>query len=238
MAVASRGGAPPARERLTREKLLGAALEFTDAHGLDALSLRKLAAELGVQPMSLYTHVDSKDALLDGLVEAMTAELQMPRAGESDWRAVLRGFAASLRDMVHRHPAAAPLLASRRVLTVHSLEVIDACLRVLRRAGFTEDRALEVLRVVHVYALGHALTEVSWGIQDQGIADQHIPDDDIARLRWVTGMVPRDAPDRLLRTALQYCARCDMNHQVDVGLDLIIHGLETECPGPEPVAPA
>lgn len=97
----------------------------------------------------------------------------------------------------------------------------------LRQAGFTEDRALEVLRVVQVYAQGHALAEVSWGIPGQ---DPSMPDDDIARLRWVTDMVPRDAPDRLLRTAVQYCARCDMNHQFQVGLDLIIRGLEPEAP--------
>ena len=57
-----------------------------------------------------------------------------------------------------------------------------------------------------------------------------VPDDDIGRLRWVADMVPRDAPDRLLRTAVQYCARCDMNHQFTVGLDLLIRGLEAECP--------
>src|SRR5258708_21386456 len=78
-----------ARQRLTRDRVLQAALEFVDANGLAALSMHKLGAELGGQGMSLYSHVASKDALLDGIVEAMTREAEMPAAGETDWRAAL-----------------------------------------------------------------------------------------------------------------------------------------------------
>src|SRR5260370_27697167 len=79
-----------ARPRLTREKVLRAALDFVDAHGLAALSMHKLGAGLGVQGMSLYTHVASKDALLDGIVEAMTAEAEMPPADGADSRGAPR----------------------------------------------------------------------------------------------------------------------------------------------------
>jgi AcrR family transcriptional regulator len=213
---------------LTRARVLNAALDYVDARGLEALSIRKLAAELGVQGMSLYTHVDGKDALLDGLVEAMTAELELPSpAAAADWRGALREFAASERDMIRRHPSAAPLLNSRHIQPARRLEVIDAYLQVLTRAGFSEERALEVVRVVQVYAEGHALSEVSWGLYSK---DPAVPADDIARMRWVADMVPRDAPDKLVRVALRYCADCDMNHQFQVGLDLIINGLQTECP--------
>lgn len=207
--------------------MLKAALDYVDAHGLEALSIRKLAAELGVQGMSLYTHVDGKDALLDGLVEAMIAELELPSPATTDWRRALREFAAAERDMIHRHPSAAPLLNSRHIQPARRLEVIDAYLQVLTRAGFSEERALEVLRVVQVYAEGHALSEVSWGRPG---TDPAVPGDDIARMRWVADMVPRDAPDNLVRVALRYCADCDMNHQFQVGLDLIVNGLKTECP--------
>lgn len=227
MAVA-RNDAPAGRVPLTRDRVLRAALAFVDARGLETLSIRKLSAELGVKGMSLYTHVDSKDALLDGLVEAMTSELDLPDPQETDWRAALRQFAASLRDMIHRHPAAAPLLDSRHIQPAHRLEVVDAYLQVLARAGFAEERALEVVRVVQVYAQGHALAEVSWGIAGQ---DPAIPADDIARMRWVADMIPRDTPDRLVRVGLRYCADCDMDHQFQVGLDLILRGLQAECPG-------
>jgi AcrR family transcriptional regulator len=220
---------PAGRVPLTRARVLKAALDYVDEHGLESLSIRRLAAELGVRGMSLYTHVNGKDALLDGLVEAMTAELEPPSAAaEADWRTALREFAAAERDMIHRHPSAGPLLTSRHIQPAGKLEAVDSYLQVLARAGFGEERALEVVRVVQVYAEGHALAEVSWGLYGK---DPVVPGDEVARMRWVAGMVPRDAPDRLVRVALRYCADCDMNRQFEVGLDLIIRGLEAECPG-------
>ena len=86
MAAVVTAARPLARERLTRDRVLRAALDFIDAHGLAALSMPKLGAELGVRGMSLYSHVDSKDALLDGIVEIMSAEAEMPPAAGMDWR--------------------------------------------------------------------------------------------------------------------------------------------------------
>lgn len=232
MAIA-RDEAPAGRLPLTRKRVLKSALDYVDANGLQALSIRKLGAELGVQGMSLYTHVASKDALLDGLVEAMTDELGMPDPQAADWRAALRQFAASLREIIHRHPAAAPLLDSRRIQPAHRLAVVDAYVQALIRAGFSEERALEVVRVIQVYAQGHALAEVSWRVGQ----DYEVPADDIARMRWVADMVPRDTPDHLVRVALRYCADCDPDHQFHAGLDLIIRGLEAECPGEPPGLP-
>jgi AcrR family transcriptional regulator len=231
MAAVVTGGRPPARERLTRERVLRAALEFTDAHGLAPLSMQKLGAELGVKGMSLYTHIDSKDALLDGIVEIMSAEVEMPPAAGPDWRDALRRLARSLREVIRRHPAAAPLLVSRNVMPTRRLEVIDAYLRVLRHAGFPAGRALDVLRTVYVYAQGYALAEVSF--TDSAYARQPArPDDELARMRRVTQMVPPDAPDHLLRLAMQFCGQCDMDDQFDLGVDLMIRGLEAECPHP------
>ncbi len=144
-----------ARPRLTRQKVLRAALEFADANGLAALSMHKLGAELGVQGMSLYSHVASKDALLDGIVEAMTWEAEMPPADGADWRDALRHLAREIRAMILRHPAAAPLLVSRPVMPTRRLEQVDAYVRLLMRAGFTEDRALDVLRTVPGFKIGH-----------------------------------------------------------------------------------
>src|SRR5260370_37541469 len=114
---------PPARERLTRDRVLRAALDFTDAHGLAALRMQKLGAELGVKGMSLYSHVDSKDALLDGIVEIMSGEVPMPSDDSMDWKDALRRLARSLREVIRRHPAAAPLLVSRNIMPARRLEV-------------------------------------------------------------------------------------------------------------------
>jgi AcrR family transcriptional regulator len=217
------------RERLTRERVLRAALEFVDAHGLAALSMHKLGAELGVKGMSLYSHVESKDALLDGIVEILSAEAGMPSTVGLDWRDALRRLAQSLREVIRRHPAAAPLLVSRNVMPTRRLETLDAYLQVLRHAGFPQDRALDVLRTVYVYAQGYALAEVNYTDCACG-QESGWPDDELARMRRVTEMVPRDAPDHLLRLAMQFCGRCDMDEQFELGVDLMIRGLEAECP--------
>ena len=213
------------RPRLTREKVLRAALDFVDANGLAALSMHKLGAELGVQGMSLYSHVASKDALLDGIVEAMTAEAQMPPADGMDWRDALSHLAREIRAVILRHPAAAPLLVSRRVMPTRRLEQVDAYVRLLMRAGFTEDRAMDVLRTVVVYAHGYALVEACFtACADCG----PWPADELGQIRRVTEMVPRDAPDHLLRLAILFCGRCDMDEQFSLGIDLMIRGLDCE----------
>jgi AcrR family transcriptional regulator len=211
--------------RLTREKVLRAALDFVDANGLVALSMHKLGAELGVQGMSLYSHVESKDALLDGIVEAMSWEAQPPPGGDTGWQDALRHLAAEIRGVIRRHPAAAPLLASRPVMPTRRLEQLDAYAKLLMRAGFTEDRAMDVLRTVYVYAHGYALAEACYtACADCG----PWPGDELSQMRRVTEMVPRDAPDHLLRLAMLFCGRCNMDDQFNLGIDLMIRGLDRE----------
>jgi AcrR family transcriptional regulator len=230
-AVAAAPGAPDgadqgtARPRLTRERVLRAALEFVDANGLAALSMHKLGAELGVQGMSLYSHVASKDALLDGIVEALTWEAEMPPGDGADWRDALRHLAREIRGLILRHPAAAPLLVSRRVMHTRRLEQVDAYVRLLMRAGFTEERAMDVLRTVYVYAHGYALAEACFtACAECG----PWPEDELGQLRRVTEMVPRDAPDHLVRLAMLFCGRCNMDDQFSLGIDLMIRGLDCE----------
>jgi AcrR family transcriptional regulator len=228
-AVPDGAAAGTPRQRLTRERVLKAALEFVDANGLAALSMHKLGAELGVQGMSLYSHVASKDALLDGIVEAMTAKAEMPPADGADWRDALRHLAREIRGTILRHPAAAPLLASRPVMPTRRLEQVDAYVRLLMRAGFTEDRAMDVLRTVYVYAHGYALAEACFtACADCG----PWPADELGQMRRVTDMVPRDAPDHLVRLAMLFCGRCNMDEQFSLGIDLMIRGLDCEDDDP------
>ena len=225
-AVASSAGGSghdAARPRLTREKVLRAALEFVDANGLAALSMHKLGAELGVQGMSLYSHVANKDALLDGIVEAMTAEAEPPPGDGTGWRDALRHLAGDIRALILRHPAAAPLLISRQIMTTRQLEQVDGYLGLLMRQGFTEDRAVEVLRTLYGYTLGFALVEANLAAGGQR---GPWPDDELSRMRRVTEMVPRDAPDRLLRLAMMFCGQCDMDNQFSLGVELMISGLD------------
>lgn len=215
---------PPARARLTREHVLRAALDYVDAHGLEALSMNKLGAELGVKGMSLYTHVTSRDALLDGIVEAIWAEVEPPATPTMTWPEAVRSYAHSLRDLILRHPAARPLLG-RGVLPTRFLEHLDGYRQVLLRSGFSDQYALRALRAVHHYAIGSAVAEVSWG----DAVGSRAPDN-LTALRRVTDMVARDASDHLLRLAIDFCYcstdGVDQTDQFESGLDLIVQGLE------------
>jgi hypothetical protein len=173
--------------------------------------------------------VASKDDLLDGIVEAMTREAQMPPAGSTDWRDALRQLAGEIRGIILHHPAAAPLLVSRRIMPTRRLEQVDAYIRLLMLAGFTEDRAMDVLRTVVMYAHGYALAEACFtACAGRGPG----PEDELSQMRRVTEMVPRDAPDHLFRLAMLFCGRCDMDDQFNLGIELMIRGLG--CNNAEP----
>ena len=104
--------APRARQRLSRERVLNAAVGVADAGGLGALTIRSLAQELGAKPMSVYYHVAGKEAILDGIVDVVFGEIDLPSPG-GDWRSELRRRAASARQVLRRHRWAIGLMESR-----------------------------------------------------------------------------------------------------------------------------
>jgi AcrR family transcriptional regulator len=144
--------------------------------------------------MSLYSHLDSKDAVLDGIVEAIWSELIPPADAAGGWQDTLRTAARSIRATLRRHPQAAPLLAGRAVMPRAALEAVAGYRDQLQADGFDDHRAVEALRVVLVYALGYSLTEIGWDAA--GAAATCTGEDDLARLRRVTAMVPPTRPTR------------------------------------------
>ncbi|HEY5985389.1 MAG TPA: TetR family transcriptional regulator [Streptosporangiaceae bacterium] len=213
-----------ARPALSRQQVLRAALDYVDEHGLEALSMHKLGAALGVKAMSLYKHVADKDDLLDGIVGLLWEEIPaQPPAG--DWRDGIRWLAAALRDLVHRHPHAAPLLTSRPDrpgLRERPLLIAHNVLREMREGGGVPERcAVALLRTVFPYGIGYALAELSLPPQPPPG-----PDREIALIRQVTGLLSPQASDELVRTALLVCGDCDMTDQFHIGVDLMIAGLD------------
>lgn len=209
----------PARATLTREQVLRAALAYADELGLQALSMHKLAARLGVKAMSLYNHVEGKSGLLDGLVELLWSEMATAD-GAADWRERLRRLACAIRETMARHPAAAPLLTVRPVLPVSALRVFKSHLDALQQEGFSRARAVEAVRTVVSYAFGFALSELCWSC---AAAET---ESDLARLRRVNLMLPADVPDDLLAVAMDLCGECDLQSQFQLGLDLMLQGLQ------------
>lgn len=208
------------RARLSRSQVLRAAVRLVDKHGLDALSMHKLGAALGVKAMSLYKHVANKDAVLDGIADELWTEIP-PEPSGADWRNAVRTLTGALRELVHRHPHAAPLLISRGALPEHALRVCQAYLRVLREDGLPEPCAVALLRSSVTHGIGFALAELSCFDAQVGAAA-----DEVSRVRRVTSLLPADASDDLVRTALLVCGDCDMVSQFEIGIDLMIRGLD------------
>jgi AcrR family transcriptional regulator len=146
------------RTPLTRERVLRAAMALADQGGFDGLTMRRLAKELGVEAMSLYNHVASKDDLLDGMVDLVFAEIEPPPAGD-DWRTAMRERAISTREALGRHRWAIGLMEGRATHGPANLALHDAVLGCLRAAGFSLPMTVHALSVQDAYIYGFALQE-------------------------------------------------------------------------------
>ncbi|GAB4058750.1 TetR/AcrR family transcriptional regulator [Catellatospora paridis] len=144
-----------------RREILTAALALADERGLDVLSMRAVATRVGVTPMALYPYVGNKDALLDGLVDLLLAEL-LPAAGTAGaWHERLRAIAHAGRALAHRHPTAYPLLLSRPAVTPDAVRLVDALYTALLDAGVPAAQVPRLERLVSTYVLGYAVGEIT-----------------------------------------------------------------------------
>jgi AcrR family transcriptional regulator len=142
-------------------------MDLADESGLDAISMRKVGERLGVEAMSLYNHVANKDDMLDGLVEAVIAEIDIP-SPDDDWKDGVRRRAASAREVFLRHPWAMGLLESRpQNSSPQRLSYYDSTLGALMRAGFDSRLAMRAFSIVDAYMFGFILQELSLVFDDQ-----------------------------------------------------------------------
>jgi AcrR family transcriptional regulator len=157
--------AAPRQAKLTRERVLAAALELVDRDGIEGLSMRRLAAALGRDPMSLYRHAPNKAALLDGVAEAVLAQLHIDST-DTDWADQLRGVARDYRRLALAHPHVVPLLVTRPLATPLTrrppgmLRPLEDILALLTRAGFSGADALHIYWALSGFLHGHLLNEL------------------------------------------------------------------------------
>jgi TetR/AcrR family transcriptional regulator, tetracycline repressor protein len=147
------------RQRLTRQRIVEAALAIVDRDGLEGLTMRALGRELGADPMAVYHHVPSKEALFDGLVDAVWAEMEVP-ALSGPWQRDLADLARSVRRALRSHPNALPVVSTRQNLGASGLRLLDTGIAVLTGAGFDPPEALELMSAASAFVVGHALAEV------------------------------------------------------------------------------
>lgn len=207
------------RTPLTRERVLRAAVKLADKGGISSLSMRKLGVALGVEAMSLYKHVDDKDDILDGVVDAVFSEIGLP-AADAEWRAAMRDRALSARQVLLRHPWAIGLLDSRRNAGPATIRHHDAVIGSLRRGGFSIEMAAHAFSLLDSYIYGFALQETSLPFRTSDevveVAEAMLPSAPAAEYPHFTEMLAEYA----MRPGYSYGA------EFEFGLNLILDGLE------------
>ena len=208
------------RAPLSRERVLAAAVALADRRGVESLSMRKLAQELGVVPMALYKHVASKDELLDGMIDVVVGEIDPP-AGGTDWKSAIRQRVLSARRALRRHPWASQVMESRADPTP-ALEYMDSMIGMFRAGGFSIDLTHHAM-----HAMGSRLLGFSQELFDD-TADV-APEHQTELLRRMAATYPHITE---LVTAITHDQAsvvgpgCDDQFEFEFALDLLLDGLE------------
>jgi AcrR family transcriptional regulator len=163
--VGRRSAEVASRAPVNRARALERALVVADSEGIEAVTMRRLARELGVEAASLYHHVRGKDEILDGLVDVVAAEIEVPSPG-GNWRDVIGRRAQNTRAVLLQHPWAVSLMASRTTPGAATLSVLEAGIRAFREGGFSVQLAAHAVSAVDSYVHGFVLQEVNLPFRD------------------------------------------------------------------------
>ncbi len=207
---------------LSPETIVRRAIATADAEGLDAVTIRRLARELGVTPMALYWHFRNKDELLDAMAASVFDEIDLPMDATASWRRQLGAVLASLVAALRAHPAIAPLIAMRTVSTEGSLRVTEVLLDALRRGGFSPAEATQIAR--HALAVATSLVAPMPGVvalaEPDGMADAR------HQARQALAALPAEQYPRLVEAAGPLSEGVAPDAYIAFGLDLLLAGIE------------
>jgi AcrR family transcriptional regulator len=205
------------RAQLTRDRVVLAGLQIADASGVDAVTMRRVGQELGFEAMSLYRHVAGKDDLLNGMLDVVLAEWELP-SDDEEWAQAVRASALSVHAALRRHPWAARLLMSGSHLRPARLDYMDRLLGTLRRGGFDADTTYHVYHLLDGHIFGFSLWEIAY---TTSATDEELVARFMASVPW------EDYP-HLTQHRDQHMS--DGAHRevsaFEVGLDLILDGLQ------------
>jgi AcrR family transcriptional regulator len=205
------------RKQLTRERVMAAAIELADRDGIESISMRKLAQELGVEAMSLYTHVRNKTDLLDGMTDAVISQIPMS-ADRVDWKTSLRQLALAARSVMMRHPWAPRTVETQTAPGPAALHYVNAVLGILREGGFSIAQTHHALHILGSRVLGftQALFDDSGDLEPE--AATHLASELGTSHPYVVEMA-------LAVTHGGTLGRCDDDDEFEFALDFILDGL-------------
>lgn len=202
---------------LSRTRILRSALELADREGLEGLSMRKVAQELGVQAMSLYNHVANKEDLIDGIVELVIEEMAVPEVGKA-WRGEMRRRAVVAHEVLLRHPWAAIALMSRVNVGPMMLRYIDATLGCLHAGGFSLVMADHAWNAMDSHIYGFTLQELKFPFA---------PEDYAEAAKMGKGLIPAELYPHMHCLTIEVMERrYDGLHDFEFGLEMVLDGLE------------
>ena len=211
------------REPVTRERVISAALRVMDDEGLDAVTMRRIGRELGVEAMSLYNHVQDKDDVLGGIVEMVMSEFDPP-ASHGDWREDAKNAAREWRRMLTRHPNVMTVMAEQRkpLTSPDSMRPMDIALGVLRSAGLDVRDASQAFHAFGGYIMGFVMMEQGMMLGHGDADEEHLREHaEFARMA-AAGELPH------LTEALPVLHECAADDQFEFGLDLLVRGVESK----------
>lgn len=207
------------RPKLTSQRVIEAAIELADDVGVESLTIRKLAERLGVGAMTIYHHVPSKEEIIDGMVEFVFSQIEMPQPGQ-DWKTAMRRRCVSAREVLKRHPWAAPLMESRTSPGPANMSHHDAVIACLRDGGLSIRMTAHAYAILDSFIYGFAFEEAilpsGGGEGFAEIAEQiaaHFPAEEYPHLAELTF-------EHVLKPGY------DFGDSFEFGLDLLIDGLE------------
>ncbi|MDH5420417.1 MAG: TetR/AcrR family transcriptional regulator C-terminal domain-containing protein [Acidimicrobiia bacterium] len=217
------------RAPLSKTRVLEAAMNLADRSGIETLTMRNLAQELGVEAMSLYYHVANKEALLDGLVDSLLTEIEQERGDfevvmdQGGWLPTMRSLILTARTVMLRHPWAPRVIESRTTMTPTLLRYFNALLGIMIEGGFSNDLGHHAMHALGSRALGFNQELFEPDNTEQGDeAAEAMMADLASQLPYLMGMlaeVVHDDPDTTL-------GWCDDQTEFEFGLDLLLTGLE------------
>lgn len=232
--MSKKSAAARVRQPLRRERIVATALELLDDAGSAALSMRTVAARLGVEAMSLYRYVTGKDDLIAGVVDLVLSEIEVPPPG-TPWREAMRQRALSARAVFLRHPAAALLLESCATMTPARLAYADGITGLLLAGGFDATAAYRAFLLLDSYLYGFTMQELSWvrpGSSGEEVSRVEIPEERYPHFAAIMKAAMATIASRGLVESY--------GEEFRVGLELVLDALARLLPAakPAPTAPA
>jgi AcrR family transcriptional regulator len=210
---------PDTRIPLNKQRLVEGAVTLADATGIESLTMRNLATELGVKPMALYHHVSNKEEVIDGMIDSVFSEIDIP-SEDLGWKPAIRHRAQSARSVLLRHRWAVSLMETRTTPGSATLRHHDAVIGCFRQAGFSVEMTAHAYSLVDAYIYGFVLTEVN------------LPFESTDETHEVTGAImeqmPMDEYPYLVELAVEHVLQPGYSYsdEFDFGLDVILDGIE------------